>query len=358
MAAALGRERFLREIAIAARLNHPHILALIDSGEAAGLLYYVMPFVEGNSLRERLERERQLPIADAVRIAQHVSAGLDYAHRQGIVHRDIKPENVLLHEGVALVSDFGIALAMQAAGAERLTQIGLGVGTPEYMSPEQAIADRQLDSRADVYALACVLYEMLTGEPPYSGASAKATIAKCIADPVPCARRLRATIPHAIDNALQRALAKAPLDRFATAGEFTNALYSTDPESDTGSKSIVVLPFSNLRADPENEYFADGLTDELIAELSKVQALRVISRTSAMLFKGARKTIPAIANQLGVRYALEGTVRRAGDSVRITSQLIDASTDTHVWADQYTGTLANIFDLQETLARRIRWSCS
>lgn len=353
VATLLGPERFLREIEIAARLSHPHILALIDSGEASGFLYYVMPFVEGDSLRAGLNREGQQTIHEALRITEQVATALDYAHRQGIIHRDIKPENILLHQGEALVADFGIALAVRAAGEERLTKTGFSVGTPEYMSPEQATGERELDARSDVYSLACVLYELLTGEPPYAGPTAQAVFAKRLADPVPSARRLRETIPAAVDKALRRALAKAPMDRYATAAEFASVLRAPEPEGDVALKSIVVLPIANLSPDPENEYFADGLTDELIAELSKVQALRVISRTSAMLFKGVQKTIPSIAKQLGVRYALEGTVRRMGDSVRITAQLIDALADTHLWAERYSGTLANIFDLQETLARRI-----
>lgn len=353
VAAALGPERFLREIAIIARLNHPRVLPLIDSGEAEGSLFYVMPFVQGYSLRDRLEREEQLPLDEALLIVEQIAGALDYAHQQGVIHRDIKPENILLHQGEALIADFGIALSRQTVGEERLTQVGLGIGTPEYMSPEQALAERELDARSDIYSLACVLYELLTGEPPYTGHNAQAVIAKRLTDAVPSARRLRATVPSAVDNSLKRALAKAPADRFGSAGAFARALRAKDEGTDAKAKSLVVLPFSNLSADPENEYFGDGLTDELITELSKIRALRVISRTSAMLFKGARKSIPAIAEQLGVRFALEGTVRRSGESVRITSQLIDAATDTQVWAGRYTGTLANIFDLQETLARRI-----
>jgi len=168
---ALGGERFLSEIRTTARLQHPHILPLLDSGEADGLLYYVMPLVTGETLRARLERERQLPIADAVRIAREVASALDYAHRQGVVHRDIKPENILLHDGSALVADFGIALAVQSAAGARMTQTGLSLGTPQYMSPEQAMGERTIDARSDIYALGTVAYEMLTGAPPFTGAS-------------------------------------------------------------------------------------------------------------------------------------------------------------------------------------------
>ena len=195
VAAHLGAERFLREIAIAARLTHPHILPLIDSGEAAGSLYYVMPYVPGESLRQRLERERRLPVRDALRAARDVGAALDYAHRQGFLHRDIKPENVLLADGHALVADFGIARAMSTAGAESVTEVGLTLGTPTYMSPEQASAERELDARADLYSLACVLFEMLAGEPPFASGNARATLARHVTERPRPVRSLRPEAP-------------------------------------------------------------------------------------------------------------------------------------------------------------------
>ncbi|NIN71126.1 MAG: protein kinase [Gemmatimonadetes bacterium] len=353
LAAAMGADRFLREIKLTAKLNHPHILPLLDSGEAEGFLYYVMPYVAGESLRQRLERETQFPVDEALRITRQVAGALDFAHRQDVIHRDIKPENILLHEGEAMVADFGIALAVSAAGGERLTETGLSLGTPEYMSPEQALGEGEPDARSDIYSLGCVLYEMLVGEPPYTGPTAMAVLAKRLSDPVPSARRLRGAIPASVDAALVRALAKERVDRFGSAREFAEALVAEAGEDVEAVKSIVVLPFENLSPDPDNEYFADGLTDELIAQLSKIEALRVISRTSAMLFKDAQQSIPTIARKLGVRYALEGTVRRAGNSVRITAQLIDAATDVHLWAERYSGSLEDIFDLQEDLSRRI-----
>src|SRR5437899_1049789 len=224
IAAALGPERFLREIEVAARLTHPHILPLHDSGEAAGFLFYVMPYIEGESLRDRLEREGPLPVEDALRITREVASALRYAHDHDVVHRDIKPENILLSGGEAVVADFGIARAITQAAGTRLTETGIPVGTPAYMSPEQASGGGPIDGRSDVYSLACVLYEMLVGEPPYTGPSAQVVIAKRFTDPVPSVRRLRETIPPGIDAAITTALAKSPVDRFRTATEFGDAL--------------------------------------------------------------------------------------------------------------------------------------
>jgi hypothetical protein len=224
LGAVLGSERFLAEIKISARLDHPHILTLIDSGEANGLLYYVLPYVRGESLRDKLDREHQLSIDEALRITKQVASALDYAHRQQLVHRDIKPENILLQEGEAMLADFGIALAVKEAGGNRLTQTGLSLGTPQYMSPEQATGDRGIDARSDVYSLAAVLYEMLAGEPPVTGASAQSMIAKLMTETPTRLRVLRSTIPPEVDEAVSRALAKTPADRFTSAGEFSRAL--------------------------------------------------------------------------------------------------------------------------------------
>jgi TolB-like protein len=224
LAAALGSERFLREIEIAARLSHPHILPLYDSGEAAGALYYVMPYVEGETLRQRLDRERQLPVAEAVRIAREVADGLSHAHSYGVIHRDIKPENILLSGGHAVIADFGIARAISAASSERLTGTGLAVGTPAYMSPEQAMGLRELDARSDLYSLGCVLYEMLGGAPPHSAPTPQAVIAKRVSEAVPSVRAARETIPESLDTVLRQALAKVPADRYRTVAELADAL--------------------------------------------------------------------------------------------------------------------------------------
>src|SRR5438046_2658008 len=223
LAARLGPDRFLREVKIAASLNHPHILALYDSGDAGGFLFYVMPYVEGETLRARLDREKQLPVEDALGLTRQVASALSYAHARNVVHRDIKPENILLHEGEAMVADFGIALAVSAAADERLTQTGIAVGTPAYMSPEQAASERAVDARSDVYSLGCVLYEMLAGEPPYTGPTVQALIAKRLVDPVPAVRRLRAAVPVGVDHALMKALAKVPADRWPSAVAFAEA---------------------------------------------------------------------------------------------------------------------------------------
>ena len=233
LGAVLGSERFLTEIKISARLDHPHILTLIDSGEADGLLYYVLPYVRGESLRAKLDRERQLGIEEALTITKQVASALDYAHRQGLVHRDIKPENILIQEGEAMLTDFGIALAVKEAGGNRLTQTGLSLGTPQYMSPEQATGDRGIDARSDVYSLASVLYEMLAGEPPVTGASAQSMIAKLMTEKPTHLRVLRDTVPIAIDEAVAKALAKTPADRFASAGDFSRAL-DVKAVTDTG----------------------------------------------------------------------------------------------------------------------------
>src|SRR3954447_26101965 len=226
LAASLGPERFLQEIRIAARLRHPHILPVHDSGETASRLWYTMPYVEGESLRQLLARERQLPVERAVRIATQVLGALGYAHAHGVIHRDIKPENILLESDQAVVADFGVARAISAAGEDRLTETGLALGTPAYMSPEQATASRDLDGRSDLYALGCVLYEMLAGQPPFVGATAQQLLARHAIDPVPPLRTVRDTVPESVERSVIRALAKVPADRFPTAAAFSEALTS------------------------------------------------------------------------------------------------------------------------------------
>ena len=322
VAAAIGAERVLREITIAARLTHPHVLPLLDSGQAAGSLYYVMPYVRGETLRQRLVREQRLPLKDALAIARELGGALDYAHREGFVHRDVKPENVLLVDGHAVIADFGIARAICQAGGEDVTEVGLAIGTPEYMSPEQAAGDRELDGRCDVYAFACVIYEMLAGAPPFSGASARAIVAKHLSEPPQPLRARRPDAPAAVEQALARALAKDPADRFASVAAFMTALEETRPGAVASvvgkTRSIAVLPFVNASADPENEYLSDGISDELINALTKVDGLRIASRTSAFALKGKPQDIRAIGALLGVSAVLEGTVRKSGDRLRIT----------------------------------------
>src|SRR5438874_12902037 len=358
VAAAIGAERFLREITIAARLTHPHVLPLIDSGQAAGSLYYVMPYVRGESLRQRLVREQRLTLKDALGIARELGAGLDYAHREGFVHRDVKPENVLLADGHAIIADFGIARAICQAGGEHVTEVGLAIGTPEYMSPEQAAGDREVDGRCDVYAFACVIYEMLAGAPPFSGASARAIVAKHLSEPPQPLRARRPDAPAAVEQALARALAKDPADRFASVADLVAALEDTRavaavPAPAGKTRSIAVLPFVNASADPENEYLSDGISDELINALTKVDGLRIASRTSAFALKGKPQDIRAIGALLGVSAVLEGTVRKSGDRLRITVQLAAADDGRTLWSERYDRLLDDVFALHDEIARTI-----
>ena len=367
LAASLGPERFLREIKVAARLSHTHIVPLYDSGQAGDLLYYVMPYVEGESLRQRLNREKQLPVDIAVQIARNVAGALDYAHRHQVVHRDIKPENVMLHEGEALVTDFGIAKAISASGGQTLTQTGMAVGTPAYMSPEQAAGETEPDGRSDVYSLGCVLYEMLAGTPPFTGPTAQAVISKRFTEPAPLLRAARPTAPEEIEQAVTKALARVPADRFATAAQLAQALVvhtGTTPPGiartaaaaapvTVAAKSIAVLPFVNMSADPENEYFTDGIAEEIINALSKIQSLRVASRTSSFSFKGKSKDIGEIGVTLKVATVLEGSVRKAGNKLRVTAQLVNVSDGYHLWSERYDRQLEDVFAIQDEIAENI-----
>jgi serine/threonine-protein kinase len=392
LSAVLGAERFLSEIKTTAALQHPHILPLFDSGSAGGLLYYVMPLVEGETLRARLSREKQLPVADAVRITTEVAGALDYAHRHGVIHRDIKPENILLHEGEAVVADFGIALAVQSAGGQRMTQTGLSLGTPQYMSPEQSMGQREITARSDLYALGAVTYEMLTGEPPFTGATTQAIVARVLTEePRPIGPQRKSVSAH-VEAAVLTALQKLPADRFGSAAEYAQALAvpragpavgrrrhagiaagiggalvlaaiaalwhpwqrparAPGPEADVAS--VAVLPFENLTGNPGDQYLSDGMTEEVIGQLARVGGLKVISRTSTEALKGTHLTLRQIADTLGVRHVLEGSVRHAGNRIRVAVDLIDATTDAHVWASSYDGDLTDVFAVQEEIARHV-----
>jgi eukaryotic-like serine/threonine-protein kinase len=353
-------QRFLREIRIAARLSHPQILPVHDSGECDGLLYFVMPYAGCETLRDRLNREGQLPIDAALRITRAVGTALGYAHRHHVIHRDIKPENVLLQEGEPVVADFGVATAMSAAGGDNIyiTDRGFAVGTPAYMSPEQASAERDLDGRSDLYSLACVLYEMLAGQPPFAGSGARATMARHAIEPPAPIRSLRPTVPLAVELALQRALAKSPSERFATMAEFCDALVAPAPTAVpmTGApdqRSIAVLPFVNSSADPENEYFSDGMTDELITALSKVEGLQVASRTSVFALKSLREDVRTLGSRLNVATVLDGTVRKSGNRIRITVQLSRVSDGRLLWSERYDREMSDVFAIQDEIAGTI-----
>ncbi len=359
LAAAIGPTRFRAEIETAARLSHPHIVPLFDSGEADDLLYYVMPLLAGESLRQRLLRERQLPIEDAIRIAREASDALRYAHEQGLVHRDVKPENIVLSGGHALVLDFGIARSSDTAQTPETHTVAT-VGTPTYMSPEQ-FSGSSLDGRADQYALACVVYEMVTGQPPFTGPTGDSVLLQHRTVDARPASMLRPTVPASLTQALARALAKAPADRYPTMAAFSDAISGSRTETGTppglsrGRLMLAVLPLENLSADAEQEFFADGMTEELITHLGRLQPKRlgVIARTSAMRYKKTAKNIEEIGKELGVEYVVEGSVRRAGDRIRITTQLIQVADQSHLWAETYDRRMADIFELQDEVANAV-----
>jgi TolB-like protein/tRNA A-37 threonylcarbamoyl transferase component Bud32/Tfp pilus assembly protein PilF len=354
LATSLGVERFLREIHTAAGLTHPLILPLHDSGEAAGLLFYVMPYVEGEALRARLRRERQIPIDDAVRIACDVAEALAYAHSQGVVHRDIKPENILFSAARAVVADFGIARAISAS-SDPLTAPGLIPGTPEYMSPEQAAGDPQIDGRADIYSLACVVYEMLTGAVPFNGPTPQAVIARQSVDTPAPIRTVRPAVPDAVEHAVLRALAKVPADRFATAREFAEALTARDLAAADAveGESIAVLPFANLSRDPEFEYLGDGIAEDVINALAQLPGLRVSARTSSFAFRGSAVDLREVGAKLKVATVLEGSVRTAGKRLRVTAQLVKVADECHLWSERYDREMTDVFAIQDEMAKAI-----
>ena len=355
---ALQGDRFLREIRVMAGLQHPGIVPLYDSGDAGGLLFYVMPWVQGESLRDRLDREGTIPLEAALRILEAVGSALHYAHEEGVVHRDVKPSNILLgaHDTV-LVADFGVAHAVAAAGEGRLTAVGQSVGTPVYMSPEQAAGDEAIDSRSDLYALGAMAFEMLSGKPPFAGSSTAALLARKLTEAPPTLSEF----PPAVQRMVQRALQTEPERRQGSAMEFVEAAASSrsatsdKPEggTPTGPPAILVLPFRNLSPDPDNAYFADGLAEEILSDLARLDSLRVISRTTAMQYRESAKAIPQIAEELDVRYVLEGSVRKAGAAIRATVQLVDAASDGHLWSSKFSGTLDDVFEIQERVSAEV-----
>ncbi|MEZ4587294.1 MAG: protein kinase [Gemmatimonadales bacterium] len=420
-------ERFLREINITAKLQHPHILTLIDSGAKDGLAYYVMPHVDGESLRDRLIWDKQLPVDRAVQIAREVASALGYAHERGVVHRDIKPENILLSAGHAIVADFGIARAVRDSNQQAITQVGLPLGTPAYMSPEQAAGREDVDHRADLYSLGCVLFEMLAGRAPFVAPTVSKVLAAHLNQPAPAVTDHCSGAPIELDRVLKRALAKEPGERFQTAGEFVEALeligavetlerktptgarrsitppqtsYATHEGTPFGLKQLLILggligavvlavvgvrallqeppppppapgvidpaatapsflssiglkPLEAIGNDSTARVASAGLTEEITAQLSRIKRLKVISRTTMEAVRDREWTSRMIADSLGLRFLLEGSVQRAGDQVAVTLQLIDATTDGHVWSDSYRMPIADLLMVRERIGMSV-----
>ena len=362
---AVAADRFIREIEIAARLQHPNILPVYDSGDADGALYYIMPFVEGGSLRDRLRREKHLPIEEVVRIVQEVADALAFAHQRNVIHRDIKPENILFSSGHAIVADFGIARAIDAVESTSLTLVGFGLGTPEYMSPEQAFGEPDIDGRSDTYSLACVAFELLAGDPPFSGGNASVVIMRKTSMEAPSlTTQSRTHLPPAVDAVVSRALMRNRDERPATVQEFARALreaasgeppasFRTSQPKERIPASIAVLPFVNASGTAENNFLCDGICDELVHALGKVPNLRVVARTSSFAFKGSTEDARTIAQKLRVRFLLEGSLRRSGERLRITTQLVDAATGFQVWSERFDRQVADVFDVQDEITRSI-----
>ena len=391
LAATVSAERFLREIRTIARLQHPHILPLHDSGEFNDLLYYVMPYVQGESLRARMARGPRLELDEALRITREVADALAEAHANQVVHRDIKPENILLSGGHALVADFGIARAL-SSGVEddTLTMAGLAVGTPAYMAPEQITAERSIDGRADIYALGCILYEMLAGSPPFAGSSIQETMAKHTLAPVPRVRELRPDVPESVELALGKALAKSPADRFPDAASFGRALAQGDvttssqrlsrtiayaaaaallaivgyrivqasgssekPAPPAQAPSIAVLSLRTLGGTQDDDALAEGISEEIAATIGRLPGLSVKAPRSAFAFKGKNLGVSEIGNALGVRYLVDGSFQRYANMMRVRVQLVAAANDSIIWSNEYDRPFDDVFAVQDEIARGI-----
>jgi serine/threonine protein kinase/tetratricopeptide (TPR) repeat protein len=402
IAASIGAIRFLREIEIAAQLQHPNILTLLDSGNANGFLFYVMPYVSGQSLRERLSREGELPVHEAARLLAEVVDALSHAHEHGVVHRDIKPDNVMLSGRHALVADFGVAKAVSdaSAGSAGVTSVGLAVGTPAYMSPEQASADPGIDHRSDIYSVGVMAYEMLTGRTPFVGATAAQILAAQVTQTADPLSRHRPGLPAALEAVIMRCLEKRPSDRWQSASQlhaalepFATASTGTTPTdtpphvrkpggfpkwiagavaavvliaavtwfatgrrataSDGAPSSIAVIPFENLSGDTSMVYFASGMADEMANALSSIPGLRVMARTSAGAFEGKHATPQEIGKALNVDVVLMGSVRRNGDRLLVSAHVDRTSDGSQMFAERYDTVYANVFSVQESLARGV-----
>ena len=407
LAAALGPERFLREIRIAANLTHPHILPLYDSGEAEGFLFYVMPYIKGQTLRDRIEKEGELPIAEAVRIIREVVDALAFAHSEGVVHRDIKPDNIMLTGGHAIVADFGVAKAVsEATGRDKLTTAGVALGTPAYMSPEQATADPHVDHRADIYAVGAMAYELLAGRTPFTGATPQSILAAHVTEQVEPVSKHRDHVSAELEALIMRCLEKKPADRWQSADEMlphldlvatsSGGLTPTHTQPVTGSKtsrwkpaailigalvvgafgvsqmtsgspgdgapneavtedtrpSVGVLAFIDRSSEGDNEYLADGMSEAIMDGLFNA-GIRVAARTSSFSFKGSTDDIPTIASKLGVAYVMEGSLLRIGDQLRVSARLVNAQDGFPVWSDDYDGQFNDVFSFQDNVVGSI-----
>ncbi len=397
LAEVIGADRFLQEIRVTAQLQHPHILPLFDSGEADGLLYYVMPYIEGESLRDRLTRTDALPVDEAVTIMQDMADALGEAHRRGIVHRDIKPENVMLTGRHAVVMDFGVAKAVAESQRPQthrddpgpaLTSAGMAIGTPAYMAPEQVAADPDVDGRADLYALGLVAYEMVTGKTPFTGDTPYRVLAAQLTEPPRPITELKPHLPRGLAKTIMRCLAKDVANRWQSAEELlahlrdekqlvgrrpptvlqvagllavllaaafglSRLVPSSVGGGDPSTASIAVLPFANLSNNPDNEYLGDGITEEILNALAQLPGLRVAARTSAFQFKGQNLDLREVGKLLGVQHLLEGSVQRSQARVRITAQLIDASSGFHLWSGRFDRGMEDLFAVEDEIARLI-----
>jgi serine/threonine protein kinase/tetratricopeptide (TPR) repeat protein len=378
LAQGLSAERFTREIRLAARLQHPHIVPLFTAGDVDGLPYYTMPFVEGESLRTRLDRGGAFSISSGVQVLRDVARALEYAHLHDVVHRDIKPDNVLLSGNSAVVTDFGIAKALTAAithagnAGATLTQFGFAIGTPTYMAPEQAAGDPDVDHRADIYAFGCLAYEMITGHPPFATKSTQALLVAHIMEIPAHISTRRPDTPSNLADIIMQCLEKEPQARPAAAGHLMSAMDSGEYRTSVSRQaaqaprvsvssvapappmaSIAVLPFESMSADKDNEYFSDGITEEIINALTQLEGLRVAGRTSSFTFKGSKQDLPTIGAKLNVATVLEGSVRRSGNRLRITAQLISVNDGFHMWSERYDRELTDVFEVQDEIATAI-----
>ncbi len=404
LASDVSIARFQREIALTAHLQHPHILTILSTGASGGLLYYIAPYVDGESLRHRLTRQGALPLHDALRLLRDVADALAYAHAHGVIHRDIKPENILLQADHALLADFGIARAVDnATKGQRLTETGMGIGTPQYMAPEQMLAgDIEPDARADIYALGTVAYEVLTGSPPFLGRTPREGVVAQFTQPAPPVTRTRSEVPVAVSNTIASALLFDPEKRLRTASAFRDAMSvdvhavstlpfgsrsfksratllavalatiavvatyatrttfrahvppgATDEAAAGDANAIAVLPFTNLTPAADNQFFSDGMTEELITALSRVNGLHVVARTSAFAFRGSKATLQDISTTLHVGAVVEGSVRRSQKHLRVSARLVDSRSGYEMWSEDYDRDLEDVFAVQDDIARAI-----